>query len=102
HYAPIQATVEGEPMDIFPFMGCSRLEEPLNRFSLSAVFHGHAHHGTLEGRLSSNVPVYNVSLPLLRYHFPDRPPCRLFEVSGGPKRDAAPAANGAVVSTPIA
>jgi len=35
HYAPIQATVEGEPCEIFPFMGCSRLEEPLTRFEVS-------------------------------------------------------------------
>ena len=45
HYSPIQATVEGEPLEIFPFLGCSRLEEPLNRYPVTAVFHGHAHHG---------------------------------------------------------
>ena len=46
HYAPIQATVEGEPVEIFPFLGCSRLEEPLNRYPVTAVFHGHAHRGS--------------------------------------------------------
>ena len=45
HYSPIQATVEGEPLEIFPFLGCSRLEEPLGRYPVTAVFHGHAHHG---------------------------------------------------------
>src|SRR5687767_11941975 len=50
HYAPIQGTVEGEPREIFPFLGCSRLEEPLTRYPVSAVFHGHAHHGQPEGR----------------------------------------------------
>jgi Icc-related predicted phosphoesterase len=74
HYAPIRATVEGEPLEIFPFLGSSRLEEPLNRYPVTAVFHGHAHHGTFEGRTRSNVPVYNVALPLLRQTFPDKPP----------------------------
>lgn len=73
HYAPIQATVEGEPCDIYPFLGCSRLEEPLTRFPISAVFHGHAHHGTPEGRTRTNVRVFNVSASLMREHFPDRP-----------------------------
>src|SRR4030095_3347758 len=50
HYAPIQATVEGEPPEIFPFLGCSRLEGPLTRHPVNAVFHGHAHHGRPEGQ----------------------------------------------------
>jgi len=79
HYSPIQATVEGEPEAIFPFLGSSRLEEPLNRYQVSAVFHGHAHHGSPEGRTQTNIPVYNVSLPLLRQHFPDRAGFRVVE-----------------------
>jgi Icc-related predicted phosphoesterase len=73
HYAPIQATVEGEPLEIFPFLGCSRLEEPLTRYPVSAVFHGHAHHGQPEGRTRTDVPVFNVSASLMREVFPDRP-----------------------------
>lgn len=83
HYSPIVATVEGEPLEVYPFMGTSRLEEPLNRFPLTAIFHGHAHHGSLEGRISSGVPVYNVSLPLLRAKFPGQPPFRLLEIESG-------------------
>ena len=49
HYAPIRGTVEGEPPEIFPFLGCSRLEEPLNRYPATAVIHGHAHTGSPEG-----------------------------------------------------
>jgi len=79
HYAPIQATVEGEPCEIYPFLGCSRLEDPLTRFPISAVVHGHAHHGAPEGRTRTNVPVYNVSASLMREHFPDRP-FRIIEV----------------------
>src|SRR5215212_9243456 len=80
HYAPIQATVEGEPPEIFPFLGTSRLEEPFARYPVAAVFHGHAHHGSPEGRTLGGIPVYNVSLPLMRDAFPDGPPFRLFEV----------------------
>ena len=77
HYSPIQATVEGEPPEIFPFLGSSRLEEPLNRYPVTAIFHGHAHHGSPEGRTQSDTPVYNVALPLLRRVFPDQPPFRV-------------------------
>jgi Icc-related predicted phosphoesterase len=73
HYAPIQATVENEPLEIYPFLGCSRLEEPLNRFPLDGVFHGHAHHGTYHGKTGRGVPVHNVSLPLMMKVSPERP-----------------------------
>jgi Icc-related predicted phosphoesterase len=86
HYAPIQATVEGEPCEIFPFLGCSRLEEPLTRYPVSAVFHGHAHHGQPEGRTRTDVPVFNVSMSLMREHFPDRP-FRLIDVPMTPAAD---------------
>lgn len=73
HYAPIQETVEGEPLEIFPFLGCSRLEEPLGRYPVTAVFHGHAHHGQPEGRTAKGVPVFNVSMRLMHELFPARP-----------------------------
>jgi Icc-related predicted phosphoesterase len=87
HYAPIQHTVEGEPEAIFPFLGTSRLEEPLARYSVSAVFHGHAHRGTFEGRTMSGTPVYNVSMPLLKRDFPHKPPFYLFELPHEPTPD---------------
>jgi Icc-related predicted phosphoesterase len=77
HYSPIRATVEGEPPEIVPFLGSSRLEEPLNRYPVTAIFHGHAHHGQLEGRTHGDVPVYNVAMPLLQRQFPDKPPFRV-------------------------
>ncbi len=80
HYSPIVGTVEGEPLEIYPYLGSSRLEEPLSRYPVDAVFHGHAHHGTLEGHTQGNVPVYNVSLSLLQRMFPDRPPFRVVEL----------------------
>jgi len=80
HYSPIQQTVEGEPREIYPFLGSSRLEEPIGRYPVSLVVHGHAHRGRLEGRTKNGVPVYNVSMPLLTRTFGDRPPFRVFEV----------------------
>jgi Icc-related predicted phosphoesterase len=83
HYAPIHATVVGEPPEINPFLGSTRLEEPLDRYRVNAVFHGHAHRGSLEGRTKSNVPVYNVAMPLLIAKFPDKLPFRVVEVPLG-------------------
>lgn len=65
HYAPIRETVVGEPESIFPFLGSSRLAEPLNQHKVTAAFHGHAHVGMLEGKTGSGVPVYNVAKPIL-------------------------------------
>ena len=66
HYSPIVDTVKGEPEMIWPFLGSSRLMEPLETYEADVVFHGHAHHGTLKGRTPKGIPVFNVSLPLLR------------------------------------
>lgn len=65
HYSPIKDTIVGEPEVIYPFLGSSRLAEPLSRRQVTAAFHGHAHVGTLEGATSGGVKVYNVALPIL-------------------------------------
>jgi Icc-related predicted phosphoesterase len=73
HYAPISETIIGEPEAIFPFLGCSRLAEPLNRHKVVAAFHGHAHIGSLEGTTPDGIRVFNVSKPILvkaGYTFP--------------------------------
>jgi len=97
HYAPVAATVEGEPLEIYPFLGSSRLEEPINRFASTVVFHGHAHRGHPDGATASAVPVYNVALPLLQQLFPEQPPFRVVEVPVAAAR-AVGAAGGAVTS----
>jgi Icc-related predicted phosphoesterase len=83
HYAPIHATVVGEPEEIYPFLGSSRLEDPIDRYRCNAVFHGHAHRGFLEGRTKGNIPVYNVAMPLLSANDGSRPPFRVIEVPVG-------------------
>jgi Icc-related predicted phosphoesterase len=86
HYSPIQSTVNGEPAEIIAFLGSSRLEEPIDRYRCTAVFHGHAHRGSPEGQTKGGAPVYNVAMPLLLATFPDRQPYRVVEV---PIADAA-------------
>jgi Icc-related predicted phosphoesterase len=80
HYSPIAGTVNGEPVEIYPFLGSSRLEDPLLRYPVDAVFHGHAHRGTLEARTINGVAVYNVARPLLLRTRPDLPPFRVVEL----------------------
>jgi Icc-related predicted phosphoesterase len=96
HYSPIAATVAGEPVEIFPFLGSSRLEEPLLRYPVDAVFHGHAHRGTMEGRTINGVPVYNVAKPLLQRSRAEQPPFRLVEIP----REAADAEAGEANAVP--
>jgi Icc-related predicted phosphoesterase len=62
HYAPIAETVEGEPLEIFPFLGSSRLAETIDRFKVNAVVHGHAHRGSYEGQTPGGAKVYNVAM----------------------------------------
>lgn len=88
HYSPIVGTVEGEPVEIFPFLGTSRLEDPIIRYPVNAVFHGHAHRGTPEGATVNGTPVYNVAMPLLRRTNPEAPPFRLFTLAREPVADA--------------
>lgn len=66
HYAPVKETIIGEPEVIWPFLGSSRLSEPLNRRNVVAAFHGHAHAGVLEGHTSSGIRVFNVARPILQ------------------------------------
>lgn len=80
HYAPIEATVEGEPRELFPFLGSSRLEEPLNRHRVTVAFHGHAHRGAPEGRTSTGIPVFNVAMPVLRRALSETLPVRILEI----------------------
>lgn len=70
HYAPIVTTVEGEGLEIYPFMGTSRLAEVIDRHGADLVIHGHAHNGKLEGRTTAGIPVYNVAITLLESQKP--------------------------------
>jgi Icc-related predicted phosphoesterase len=109
HYSPIRGTVIGESPEIFPFLGCGRLEEPMSRYPVAAVLHGHAHNGTQEGTTATGAPVYNVAMPLLLKGDPDALPVRFIEVTAhtvdtsarnyiGPERRSPSAAQRSVGS----
>lgn len=88
HYSPIEETVHGEPPEIYPFLGTSRLEDPLIHYPVDVVFHGHAHRGTPQGKTVNNIPVYNVAKPLLQRTYPDQPPFRIIELAGVEVKEA--------------
>jgi Icc-related predicted phosphoesterase len=77
HYAPIVDTVQGEPVEIFPFLGSSRLAETIDRFPVNAIVHGHAHHGAFEGRTPGGIPVFNVAIQIAK---PGNRPYHLLEL----------------------
>src|SRR5215831_19459674 len=79
HYSPVVDTVRGEPTEIWPYLGSSRLAEVIDRHKATIAVHGHAHHGQLEGRTIGGVPVHNVALSLLMSQQPARP-YRLLEI----------------------
>ena len=79
HYSPILGTVQGEPPEIYAYLGTSRLEDPLVHYPVDVIFHGHAHRGSPEGKTVNNIPVYNVARPLLQRSNPNLPAFRIVE-----------------------
>ena len=70
HYSPVRDTLEGEPIEIYQYLGSSRLADAIDRFShVKAVVHGHAHHGSYEGKTMRGTPVYNCAQFVLRERF---------------------------------
>jgi Icc-related predicted phosphoesterase len=70
HYSPITDTLEGEPIEIFQYLGSARLADAIDRFdNVKAVVHGHAHHGAYEGRTRAGIPVFNVAQFVLKPKF---------------------------------
>jgi Icc-related predicted phosphoesterase len=81
HYAPTSTTLEGEPKGIYAFLGSDRLARPIAEHTPDLVLHGHGHAGTFEGFIGA-VPVYNVSIPVMRHDF------WVFELEAGGNKKA--------------
>jgi uncharacterized protein len=64
HYAPVAGTVKGEPAEIYPYLGTSRLAEIIDRLGATIAFHGHAHHGYADCKTVGGVPVHNVAMQI--------------------------------------
>jgi Icc-related predicted phosphoesterase len=75
HYSPTSETLRGEPEMIWTMLGNDRLAAPIALHEPDMVLHGHAHAGTFAGSIDE-VPVYNVSVPVLGKDF------WVFELSG--------------------
>lgn len=66
HYAPVPDTLEGERLEIYPFLGSYLLAEAVDAAGADLVIHGHAHGGSERGTTPGGVPVRNVAQPLMR------------------------------------
>ena len=69
HYAPIEATLVGEALPLWPFLGSYLLAEAVDRAGADLVLHGHAHAGCPEGVTAGGIPVLNVAQPVIRRPF---------------------------------
>lgn len=69
HYAPVEATLEGERLEIYPFLGSYLLAEAIDNAGADLVLHGHAHHGSEKGRTPRGIPVRNVAQPVIRHAY---------------------------------
>jgi len=70
HYSPVAQTVQGEPAEIMPFLGSSRLAAAIDRFdNVTAAVHGHAHRGSYRGDTPGGVPVYNCAQFVVQAQF---------------------------------
>jgi Icc-related predicted phosphoesterase len=77
HYSPVEATLEGEPPEIWPFLGSYLFAEAVDRAGADLVLHGHAHRGSERGETAGGVPVRNVAWPVTGrpytvFHFEER------------------------------
>ena len=68
HYAPCEETLEGEPREIWVFLGSDRLAAPILEHGPDLALHGHAHAGSPDGTIGET-PVHNVSQPVLGTDF---------------------------------
>ena len=66
HYAPVPETLLGEPLEIYPFLGCYQLGQAIDSAPTALALHGHAHHGAERGRTPGGVPVRNVAHPVIK------------------------------------
>lgn len=66
HYAPVPETLAGEPLEIYPFLGCYQLGNAIDSAPTALALHGHAHHGSERGRTPGGVPVRNVAHPVIK------------------------------------
>lgn len=66
HYSPVEDTLRGERLEIWPFLGSYFLAEAIDAAGADLALHGHAHGGVEKGMTPGGVHVRNVAQPVLR------------------------------------
>ena len=69
HYSPIRETLQGEPLEIYPFLGSYLLAEAVDRAGADLALHGHAHRGREKGATPGGVAVRNVAQTVINQAF---------------------------------
>jgi Icc-related predicted phosphoesterase len=65
HYSPVEGTLLGERLEIYPFLGSFLLGEAVDRAGADLVLHGHAHAGMERGATPGGIHVRNVAHPVI-------------------------------------
>ncbi|HEV2758009.1 MAG TPA: metallophosphoesterase, partial [Acidimicrobiales bacterium] len=65
HYSPSEGTLQGERLEIYPFLGSYLLGEAVDRVGADLAVHGHAHGGTEKGFTPGGIQVRNVAQPVI-------------------------------------
>lgn len=66
HFSPVEETLNGEPREIWAFLGNYLLAEAIDEAAVDLAVHGHAHAGQEKGLTPDGVPVRNVAQPVIR------------------------------------
>jgi len=69
HYSPVEETLRGERLEIYPFLGSYFLAEAVDNGGADIAFHGHAHRGSERGATPGGVRVRNVAHPVIGHAY---------------------------------
>jgi len=69
HYSPVEDTLAGERLEIYPFLGSYLLAEAIDRAGADLVVHGHAHGGVEKGMTPGGIHVRNVAQPVIKHAY---------------------------------
>src|SRR3954447_20552090 len=66
HYSPVEETLRGERLEIYPFLGSYFLAEAVDHGGADLALHGHAHAGSEKGLTPGGVHLRNVAQAVIR------------------------------------
>jgi Icc-related predicted phosphoesterase len=69
HYSPVEDTLRGERLEIYPFLGSYLLAEAIDGAGADLAVHGHAHAGVEKGMTPGGVHVRNVAQPVIKHAY---------------------------------